>query len=161
MKIALVGSNSYIAEFLLKRLEKQTYMDYVVKIDKSLNADMYLDLQKAEKYADVRDAVRAYYMLVTENPIAGEYYNIGGSYTCEVGDTLNMLLSYSTKRDTIKVVIDQERLRPIDADLQVPDCRKFKEHTGWEPKISFEETMFDLLEYWRNKIKKGKVFLTR
>ena len=92
MKIALVGSNSYIAEFLLKRLEKQTYMDYVVKIDKSLNADMYLDLQKAEKYADVRDAVRAYYMLVTENPIAGEYYNIGGSYTCEVGDTLNTLL---------------------------------------------------------------------
>ncbi len=50
MKIALVGSNSYIAEFLLKRLEKQTYMDYVVKIDKSLNADMYLDLQKAEKF---------------------------------------------------------------------------------------------------------------
>ncbi|MCI9540122.1 MAG: GDP-mannose 4,6-dehydratase [Lachnospiraceae bacterium] len=119
------------------------------------------NLKSLRTYADVRDAVRAYYMLVTENPIAGEYYNIGGSYTCEVGDTLNTLLSYSTKRDTIKVVIDQERLRPIDADLQVPDCRKFKEHTGWEPKISFEETMLDLLEYWRNKIKKGEVFLTR
>ncbi len=74
---------------------------------------------------------------------------------------LKSLRTYADVRDTIKVVIDQERLRPIDADLQVPDCRKFKEHTGWEPKISFEETMFDLLEYWRNKIKKGKVFLTR
>ena len=28
--------------------------------------------------ADVRDAVRAYYMLLTINPIPGEYYNIGG-----------------------------------------------------------------------------------
>lgn len=62
MKIALVGSNSYIAEFLLKRLEKQTYMDYVVKIDKSLNADMYLDLQKAEKfdYSSLKTAEELY-----------------------------------------------------------------------------------------------------
>lgn len=112
-------------------------------------------------YADVRDAVRAYYLLVTVNPIAGEYYNIGGSYTCEVGDTLNTLISYSSMKEKIEVVIDPERLRPIDADLQIPDCRKFKEHTGWEPKISFEQTMHDLLDYWRAHVKRGETFLTR
>lgn len=119
------------------------------------------NLKSLRTYADVRDAVRAYYMLVTVNPIPGEYYNIGGSYTCETGDTLNTLISYSTLRDQIKVVTDSERLRPIDADLQIPDCRKFKAHTGWEPKISFETTMHDLLDYWRNRIKKGGTFLTR
>ena len=119
------------------------------------------NLKSLRTYADVRDAVRAYHMLVTVNPIAGEYYNIGGSYTCEVGDTLNTLISYSTKKDQIQVVIDPERLRPIDADLQVPDCRKFKAHTGWEPEISFETTMHDLLDYWRDKVKNGKDFLTR
>lgn len=118
------------------------------------------NLKSLRTYADVRDAVRAYYMLVTVNPIAGEYYNIGGSYTCEVGDTLDTLISLSTARDKIKVITDPERLRPIDADLQVPDCRKFKEHTGWEPQISYEKTMEDLLEYWREKVKKGS-FLTR
>lgn len=119
------------------------------------------NLHSLRTYADVRDAVRAYYMLVTVNPVAGEYYNIGGSYTCEVGDTLKLLLSMSTKKKEIKVEIDPERLRPIDADLQVPDCRKFKKHTGWEPEICFEQTMSDLLNYWRERVKGGTAFLTR
>lgn len=119
------------------------------------------NLKSLRTYADVRDAVRAYYMLVTINPTAGEYYNIGGSYTCEVGDTLHTLLSYSDMASQIEVVTDPERLRPIDADLQVPDCRKFKQHTGWEPEIPFEKTMHDLLDYWRERVKRGEVFLTR
>lgn len=119
------------------------------------------NLKSLRTYADVRDAVRAYYMLVTVNPIPGEYYNIGGSYTCEVEDTLNTLLSYSTMKDKIKVVVDPERLRPIDADLQIPDCRKFKEHTGWEPEISYEQTMHDLLDYWRERVGRGELFLQR
>jgi GDPmannose 4,6-dehydratase len=119
------------------------------------------NLKSLRTYADVRDAVRAYYMLVTVNPVPGEYYNIGGTYTCEVGDTLKTLISYSTLKDKIEVVTDPERLRPIDADLQIPDCRKFKAHTGWESKIPFEKTMHDLLEYWRERVGKGERFLTR
>lgn len=119
------------------------------------------NLKSLRTYADVRDAVRAYYMLVTVDPIPGEYYNIGGSYTCEVGDTLRTLISYSPMRDKIQVVTDPERLRPIDADLQVPDCRKFKAHTGWEPQIPFETTMHDLLDYWRERVRNGAMFLTR
>lgn len=118
------------------------------------------NLKSMRTYADVRDAVRAYYMLVTVNPIPGEYYNIGGSYSCEVEDTLKTLISYSTIRNKLKVVVDPERLRPIDADLQIPDCSKFKKHTGWEPQIPFEKTMHDLLDYWRERVKKG-TFLTR
>lgn len=119
------------------------------------------NLKSLRTYADVRDAVRAYYMLVTLEPVAGEYYNIGGTYTCEVGDTLNTLLSYSTRKDEIEIVTDPGRLRPIDADLQVPDCTKFKEHTGWEPEIRFETTMHDLLDYWRDRVRRGEVFLRR
>ena len=59
---------------------------------------------------------------------------------------LEQLISLST-RDDITVEIDPERLRPIDADLQVPDTNKFKQPTGWEPKIDFETTMLDLLNY--------------
>lgn len=118
------------------------------------------NLKSLRTYADVRDAVRAYYMLVTVNPIPGEYYNIGGTYTCEVGETLNTLIEMSSLKDKISIVTDPERLRPIDADLQVPDCKKFKSHTGWEPEIGFKTTMEDLLNYWREKVKKGN-YLTR
>ena len=119
------------------------------------------NLDSLRTFADVRDAVRAYYMLVTVKPVAGEYYNIGGTYTCSVRDMLNHLISLSTKSKEIKVEIDPDRLRPIDADLQVPDTAKFSKHTGWKPEISFEKTMQDLLDYWRERIKNGDSFLTR
>jgi GDPmannose 4,6-dehydratase len=120
------------------------------------------NLKSLRTIADVRDAVRAYYLLVTKSPIAGEYYNIGGDFSIEVGGILNFLISISTFKGEIKIVIDKERLRPIDADLQIPDTKKFSNHTGWRPEISFEETMRDLLNYWRNKVsKQGNVFLNR
>jgi GDPmannose 4,6-dehydratase len=118
------------------------------------------NLDSLRTFADVRDAVRAYYMLVTVNPIAGAYYNIGGTYTCSVADMLQTLLTMSTRKD-IRVETDPERLRPIDADLQVPDTRKFQNATGWVPEIPFETTMSDLLEYWRARVKGGESFLTR
>ena len=118
------------------------------------------NLESLRTYADVRDAVRAYYFLVTVNPIPGEYYNIGGSYTCKVEDTLNTLLSFSTHKD-IKIEIDPERLRPIDADLQIPNTAKFTAHTGWLPEITYEQTMHDLLDYWRERVLREGVLLTR
>jgi GDP-mannose 4,6-dehydratase len=118
------------------------------------------NLDSLRTFADVRDAVAAYYLLVTVNPIPGEYYNIGGTHTCTVREMLSKLISLSTAKD-IRIETDPERLRPIDADLQVPDTTKFRKHTGWEPRISFDQTMQDLLDYWRTRIKLGEQFLTR
>lgn len=118
------------------------------------------NLESMRTWADVRDAVRAYHLLVTVNPTPGAYYNIGGSFSCTVGDMLRHLLSLST-RDDIEIVVDPERLRPIDADLQVPDTSKFAAHTGWKPQIPFEQTMLDLLEYWRSAVGSGRRFLVR
>ena len=118
------------------------------------------NLDSLRTWADVRDAVRAYYLLVTVNPIAGQSYNIGGTYSCTIRQMLDYLLSLSSRKD-IRVEVDSQRLRPIDADLQVPDTSKFHRHTGWEPEISFEKTMTDLLEYWRSRVSSGEQFLIR
>lgn len=118
------------------------------------------NLQSMRTWADVRDAVRAYYLLVTVNPQAGAYYNIGGNFSCTVEDMLSYLLSLSTRRD-ITVEPDLSRMRPIDADLQIPDTTKFHAHTGWQPEIKFEQTMRDLLDYWRQRVDTGEVFPTR
>lgn len=118
------------------------------------------NLDSMRTWADVRDAVRAYYMLVTVNPVAGEYYNIGGTYSCTVRNMLDYLINMSLV-DNIKIEIDPDRLRPIDADLQIPDATKFTKHTGWKPEISFDKTMRDLLNYWRGRVKSGRQFLDR
>ncbi len=118
------------------------------------------NLESLRTWADVRDAVRAYYLLVTHNPQAGEYYNIGGNFTCTVREMLDELISLSTHKG-IKVEVDASRLRPIDADLQVPNTGKFEAHTGWKPEIPFKTTMRDLLDYWRDRVREESNFLIR
>jgi GDPmannose 4,6-dehydratase len=120
------------------------------------------NLGSLRTFADVRDAVRAYYMLVTVKPTSGAYYNIGGKHTCKIGDILQLLIDLSTKKKEIRYEVDPERLRPLDADLQVPDTTKFTNHTGWAPEIPFETTMNDLLNFWRAKIgEDGDRFVVR
>jgi len=120
------------------------------------------NLESLRTIADVRDAVRAYYDLVTKSPIPGAYYNIGGIRTLKIGEILDYLISISHLPNTISVEVDSDRLRPIDADLQIPNTKKFENHTGWKSTISFEETMTDLLNYWRDRIgSHGNSFLAR
>ena len=112
------------------------------------------NLNSMRTFADVRDAVEAYYLLVTKKPKFGEYCNIGGNFSCTVGDMCKFLIKNS-KVKNIKIKIDKNRLRPIDADLQIPNTKKFSKNTGWKPKIKFERTMLDLLNYWRKKVKQN------
>jgi len=112
------------------------------------------NLASVRTFADVRDTVKAYWILVQKCP-PGEVYNIGGSRTMTVGDALNMLLSMSPRKAEIKVVVDKALLRPSDVTLQIPDCTKFKEATGWEPEIPVEKTFEDLLNYWRKRYGKA------
>jgi GDP-mannose 4,6-dehydratase len=110
------------------------------------------NLDSLRTWADVRDAVRAYFLLLTVKPIKGEAYNIGGTYSCSIGEMLNYLISSSSAKDKIEVRVNQKLMRPLDADLQIPDTSKFTSHTGWKPEISFETTMTDLLNYWRESV---------
>ncbi|MGV8058400.1 MAG: GDP-mannose 4,6-dehydratase [Smithellaceae bacterium] len=142
---------------------ESTFAKQIAMIEKQLIPPIVKtgNLNSMRTWADVRDAVRAYYMLLTVNPVPGEYYNIGGAYSCTVGVMLDYLISISEAKNIIKVETENVRLRPLDADLQVPDTTKFRKHTGWEPTIPFEKTMQDLLDYWRERIRSGKVFLNR
>ena len=119
------------------------------------------NLKSLRTISDVRDAVRAYYMLLTIKPTPGEVYNIGGDKSLKVGDILNYLLSKSKYDGKIKILVDKKRLRPIDADLQVPDTSKFRKHTKWKPKIKYQKTLDDLLDYWREKVNKNGEFINR
>ena len=109
------------------------------------------NLNSIRTWMDVRDAVRAYWLLV-EKCKPGEVYNIGGIETMAIEDIVNILLKYSSRKD-IKVVFDPARLRPSDVTLQIPSMAKFQKETGWQPKIKFKDTIKDTLEYWRNYFK--------
>jgi len=112
------------------------------------------NLDSIRTFLDVRDAVKAYWLLVNKcSP--GEVYNIGGVETMTVGEMLERLIKLS-KAEKIDVEIDPLLLRPSDVTLQIPCCDKFTDATGWKPEIKFEQTLEDTLDYWRDYFKKGK-----
>jgi len=116
------------------------------------------NLDSVRTFADVRDTVRAYWVMTEKHfegkVPAGEVYNIGGTTTMKVGEMLDSLIELSSLQKKVSIQVDKQRIRPADVTLQIPCIDKFKAHTGWEPSISFETTMKDLLEYWRGKLHK-------
>ena len=112
------------------------------------------NLNSVRTFSDVRDAVRAYWLLVNKcSP--GDVYNIGGVETMTISQMLDKLLELSTAKN-IKVEVDPARLRPSDVTLQIPCIEKFQNVTNWKPEIPFEKTLIDTLEYWRNFYEKNK-----
>ena len=106
------------------------------------------NLDSIRTFLDVRDAVQAYWLLVEKCP-SGEVYNIGGTETMPIKEMLKRLLALSANNN-ITVEVDPERLRPSDVTLQIPSTEKFIAATGWKPKIEFDKTLADTLNYWRN-----------
>jgi GDPmannose 4,6-dehydratase/GDP-4-dehydro-6-deoxy-D-mannose reductase len=108
------------------------------------------NLDSVRTLADVRDAVNAYKLLLDKCP-SGEVYNIGGKETMTVGDILEILKSLA--RRPIDHIVDPARLRPSDVTLQIPNTQKFCNATGWEPTIPARQTLSDLLDYHRERIR--------
>ncbi len=107
------------------------------------------NLKSVRTFCDVRDAVRAYWMLVRHCP-PGEVYNIGGDRTMTIGDCLDILLS--SARVACRTEVDPQLLRPSDVTLQIPCTDKFRNETGWKPEIPLEKTLSDILDYWRDEL---------
>jgi GDPmannose 4,6-dehydratase/GDP-4-dehydro-6-deoxy-D-mannose reductase len=110
------------------------------------------NLDSVRTFADVRDAVRAYWLLLERCP-GGEVYNIGGDRTMTVGEMLEMQKSMA--RCKIEQAVDPALVRPSDVTLQIPDTSKFRAATGWKPEIPLETTLRDLLDYHRARTREG------
>jgi GDP-4-dehydro-6-deoxy-D-mannose reductase len=104
------------------------------------------NLQAKRDFTDVRDIVKAY-ALAIEKGKAGDVYNIGSGTSRKIDDILHKLLSFSSEK--ISVTVDESRFRPNDVPEIRCDASKFRNLTGWEPTISFEKTIEDILDYWR------------
>lgn len=97
-------------------------------------------------FTDVRDVVKAYW-LALECGEPGDVYVIASGRARRISEVVDMLLGMA--RVSIRVERDPARMRPSDVPVLLGDSTKFRKKTGWEPVIPFEQTLTDLLEYWR------------
>ena len=110
---------------------------------------MHGNLKSKRTFVDIYDAMEAYWLASTKGKI-GEIYNIAGNDTISVNNFLKKLIKLSKKKIITK--LDPKLIRPVDINLQIADSRKFKKHTGWKPKVGFDQSVEKLLDECRNLI---------
>jgi GDP-4-dehydro-6-deoxy-D-mannose reductase len=106
------------------------------------------NLEARRDLADVRDTVRAY-RLIVERGTARRPYNVCSGRAIAIRDLLDMLIARA--RVPLSVKADPARYRPNDVPLLLGDPRRLHEELGWTPRIPIEQTIDDLLEYWRSQ----------
>jgi GDP-4-dehydro-6-deoxy-D-mannose reductase len=108
------------------------------------------NLEAQRDFTDVVDVVRAYTLLM-EKGQAGQAYNVGSGRARSVRRLLDTMLAMS--QIPIQVQPDANRTRPVDAPIMVADITRLQVATGWQPTISFEESLRRVLAYWRDVIR--------
>ncbi len=104
------------------------------------------NLEAKRDFTDVRDMVRGYW-LALEKCEPGEVYNLCSGKAYSIQQVLDLLLGMTKVK--IEVRQDRLRLRPSDVPVLLGDRSKFTKATGWEPVIPFEQTLQDMLDFWR------------
>ncbi len=112
------------------------------------------NLDSVRTFADVRDTVRAYWLLLEKCP-AGAVYNIGGERTMLVGEMLEILEGMACC--PIEHAVDPALVRPSDVTLQIPETSRFRAATGWAPEIPLETTLRDLLDWQRQRTRSTRL----
>jgi len=111
------------------------------------------NLKTRRDYTDVRDIVRGYWLLL-EKGEPGEVYNLCSGRAWRIQDILDFLLG-EARVAGITVREDRARLRPSDVPVLLGDATKARNAVGWEPRIPFEQTLRDVLAYWRGRVERG------
>jgi len=107
------------------------------------------NIEAIRDFTDVRDMVRAYWLAVNHGK-PGEVYNIATGHGIRISELLDRIIALANVE--VKIEVDPDRLRPSDVEILIGDSSKFRADTGWEPRIPFEQTVGDLLDYWRRTL---------
>lgn len=123
----------------------------IARIERGLDPPVLAvgNLDPIRDFTDVRDIARAYWSAADRGQ-PGEAYNVGSGRGISIRDVLEHLLSRSTA--SIEVEIDPDRLRLADIACLVADASRFTAATGWRPEIPLEQTLDDLLDWWRTTV---------
>lgn len=131
--------NDVTSDFTRRAIEAERTKIYELRVGN-------LDTRRA--IMDQRDLVNAL-MLLAEKGTAGEVYNVSSENIYQMSDIVRMIEKQLGIK--FKINVDSALLRPTDEKIIVGDVTKLKKDTGWKQNIPMEQTIADMLEYWKNK----------
>jgi GDP-4-dehydro-6-deoxy-D-mannose reductase len=136
---------------------ESSFARQVAEIEQGLREPAILvgNLKAQRDYTDVRDIVRGYWLLL-ERGEPGEVYNLCTGRAWTIQAILDFFLAEARVRP-IEVHEDPARLRPSDVPVLVGDASKIRAAIGWHPEVPFEQTLRDVLAYWRARVRPAAV----
>lgn len=122
----------------------------IVDIEKGLREPVIYvgNLEARRDFTDVRDTVRAYF-LALEKGESGQVYNICSEKSYSMQEVLDKLLALSDT--SVEVRQEPSRMRPSDVPVLEGDCSRFRDATGWRPEIPFDQSLQDIMTFWRDR----------
>jgi GDP-4-dehydro-6-deoxy-D-mannose reductase len=108
------------------------------------------NLDSHRDFIDVRDAAQAYRAIAARGR-PGQIYNVCSNEAVSIRTCLDMLLSMASV--PIRPLLDERQIQNGDAVIQIGDSSRLRKLTGWKPQISLRQSLTDLLNYWRERIK--------
>jgi GDP-4-dehydro-6-deoxy-D-mannose reductase len=105
------------------------------------------NLEAQRDLTDVRDVARAYVALL-DHGASSTAYNVASGTARTMRSVLDALVSRA--RVQVRVETDAALMRPVDKPIVIGDATRLRQATGWRPEVPFEQTLDDLLNYWRS-----------
>ncbi|WP_312433467.1 GDP-mannose 4,6-dehydratase [Lacrimispora sp.] len=131
--------NDVTSDFTKRAIEAEKSGKYELRVG---------NLETKRAIMDQRDLVAAL-MLLADKGTPGEVYNISSEHIYQMKDIVSMIENQIGHK--FQMYVDPKLLRPTDERIIVGDVTKLKKDTGWCQKITMEQTISDMLNYWRNK----------
>lgn len=132
--------NDVTSDFTRRAILAERSGNYTLKVG---------NLNTRRAIMDQRDLVSAL-LLLAQKGTPGDVYNISSEHVYQMGDIVTMI--EKQLGHTFDIQVDPKLLRPTDEKIIVGDVTKLKRDTGWSQKIPMEQTVADMLEYWRNTL---------
>lgn len=124
-----------------------SFAEQIVAIERGRQQELHVgNLSGIRDFTDVKDMMRAYVLLMEKGHV-GEVYNVGSGVGTSMQEIVDILVSMAEV--TIPVVVDQERMRPLDIPRIIANNSKIVA-LGWQPEVSLKESLQQVVTYWRS-----------
>ena len=123
-----------------------------IKFGRQAPTMMVGNLKAQRDFTDVRDMVRAYWLLAEQGQ-AGEVYLICSGQPVTVHYLLNTLAELGGV--DLQIEYDPTRMRPSDTPLLYGSASKIRKHVGWQPNVHLRQSLQDVLQEWEEKLERG------
>jgi GDP-4-dehydro-6-deoxy-D-mannose reductase len=156
MHVVVTRSFNHVGPRQGDRCSIQTFCRQMATIEAGRQepALMVGNLEPRRDFTHTTDVARALWLLL-ERGQPGQVYNLCSGVATRIGDIVELVRAQGHR--AVEVRVDPARLRPSDEPLLMGDNRKLQVATGWEPRIGMEQIVNELLEYWRERLRKDEV----